>query len=31
MRRVHRDSRVIGWDLVDDVAPGAIRLKTTAS
>lgn len=27
MRRVHRDSRVVGWDLVDDVAPGEIRLK----
>jgi hypothetical protein len=30
MRRLHRDSRVVAWDLVDDVSPGEIRLKATA-
>ena len=30
LRRLHRDSRVVGWDLVDDVSPGEIRLKATA-
>ncbi len=30
MRRLHRDSRVVDWNLVDDVSPGEIRLKATA-
>src|SRR4051812_28395871 len=27
MRRLHRDSRVVEWDLVEDIADGEIRLK----
>jgi hypothetical protein len=30
MRRLHRDSRLVGWDLVDDVSPGEIRLREGA-
>ena len=27
IRRLHRDSRVVEWDLIDEIAPGEIRLK----
>jgi hypothetical protein len=27
MRRLHRGSRVVEWDLIDEIAPGEIRLK----
>jgi hypothetical protein len=33
MRRLQREGRVIDWDLVEEIAPGQIRLKplTTAA
>jgi hypothetical protein len=31
MRRVHRDSRVVPWDLVDEITAGEIRLTPAAS
>jgi hypothetical protein len=27
MRRLHRDSRTVDWDLVDEIVAGEIRLK----
>jgi hypothetical protein len=27
IRRLHRDSRVVEWHLIDHIAPGEIRLK----
>ena len=31
MRRLHRGTRVLDWDLVDEIADGEIRLKPLSS